>query len=242
MNGYLLIIDDERYAAEMMRHAFMRQGFPTMTAHTATTAHVLLQSTQVAAVLLDIALPDASGLDFCRWLRQRDPKIAIIITSGYSELNIRLQAFAAGADDFVIKPIVMAELLARLHAVLRHQGSQAPVVLQVAGMELQMLTGQLTLPDGIEVYLNPYELQIMILLLRHAGELMSYQTIATTLASDGGQREVVLQKIELHLHHLVFKIEKDRGCVRYLQIVPGRGARILVPQMLQSFARGRLPH
>ncbi|NNJ63671.1 MAG: response regulator transcription factor [Dactylosporangium sp.] len=169
----LLIVDDDERLALALRGALRRRGYEV--AHV-TTAASALASRHYDLVLLDLGLPDADGLDVCRQLRtSRD--IGIIIITGRAKSQDRVLGLAAGADDYVVKPFGLLELIARLQAVLRRYRPERGLL--VAGPLLVNLDGHEVLVDGRPVELTRKEFQILALLAGTPGAVVHRQRMVT---------------------------------------------------------------
>jgi DNA-binding response OmpR family regulator len=232
MLGRLLIVDDVLFSANYLRQALMQQRLGAVAVPTASQARAALGAQRADLVLLDVTLPDASGYDMATWLRATYADVGIIFISGHAGTADRLRAFEAGADDFLAKPVLMAELVARVRAVLRRRGAQPPsAVIEAGGVRLDRDRRTLTLPDGRAVALEPAETQIMALLLARPGQLFLQADLARALA---GERAVpptaLLRALATHLDALRAKIEPDPLWARYVQVIHNVGARFILPR------------
>lgn len=121
MNGKILIVDDQAVMLRLVTYALEREGFVTITAQTAADALAILKSEQPDLLILDLMLPDADGIELCRRIRQELNYVSlpVIILSGRVEIEDKIEALEAGADEYVTKPVDPKEMVARVKSLLR---------------------------------------------------------------------------------------------------------------------------
>jgi DNA-binding response OmpR family regulator len=231
MTKRVLIVDDDPFSANLVRQALAQQLLPTEAVPTAKQAQVSLHQHGADVVLLDVALPDASGYDVCQWVRRDYADVGIIFVSGHADIATRLHAFDVGADDFLAKPVLLAELVARVRAVLRRRQATPAHVVAAGGVVLDQDTLCVALPDGRTVQLAPREAQILAVLLAHPGHLLDRADLARTVWGDDGRGlPAVLRQLDRHVLALRDQIEPDPVWARYIQIVRGVGVRFMLPR------------
>jgi DNA-binding response OmpR family regulator len=171
----LLVEDDARVAAALAA-ALRRRGHEVIHCPTAAAA---LAADPVDLVLLDLNLPDGDGIDVCRALRRRDESVAIIAVTARAEERDRVIGLQTGADDYVVKPYSMAELNARIEAVLRRAARAAPRAADVlsAGPVRMDLASRRVAVDGREVALTRKEFEILAVLTRTPDVVVSYDRL-----------------------------------------------------------------
>jgi DNA-binding response OmpR family regulator len=171
----LLVEDDARVAAALAA-ALRRRGHEVVHCPTAASA---LAADPVDLVLLDLNLPDGDGVDVCRALRRRDESVAIIAVTARAEERDRVVGLQTGADDYVVKPYSMAELNARIEAVLRRAVRSAPrssEVLEAGPVRVDLSARRVTV-DGREVTLTRKEFEILGVLARTSDVVVSYDRL-----------------------------------------------------------------
>lgn len=205
--------------AGALESALRRRGYDVVRA--ATVAEALTAPT-VDLVLLDLGLPDGDGIDVCRELRRRDDHVAIIAVTARGEERDRVGGLRIGADDYVVKPFSMAELQARIDAVLRRVARATPPapVLEAGPLRLDPAARRVTV-DGAEVTLTRKEFDVLNVLAREAGSVVSRDRLLmevwrTTFA--GGHT------LEVHIGSLRGKL----GRPDLVQTVRGIGYRLRV--------------
>jgi DNA-binding response OmpR family regulator len=162
----LLVEDDVRVAAAIAS-GLRKRGYEVDCAGSIAEA---LEAAPVDIVLLDLGLPDGDGMDLCRMLRARQPEVGIIAVTARGEERDRVTGLLTGADDYVVKPFSMAELHARMAAVLRRASRSAPATQQVdiGGLTIDFTARRVT-RGGTEVTLTRKEFDILAALARRPG-------------------------------------------------------------------------
>jgi two-component system response regulator RegX3 len=166
----ILLVEDENAIAEPLAEGLRREGF---VVERAATAEEALTAGEADLVLLDLRLPDGDGLDVCRSLRERSDVPIIVVTARGEEAD-RVVGLELGADDYVVKPFGLRELIARIRAVTRRAsargGPHEP--LRAGGLELDERTRRAAL-DGRELELTPKEFDVLAVLIRDPGAVVS---------------------------------------------------------------------
>lgn len=158
-------------------------------------------------VLLDLSLPDGTGLDLLARWRREDIGVPVIVITARSTLEDRLAGLNSGADDFVVKPFAVAELVARIHAVSRRYARQAGDVWSFGGLEIEPRRHRVRL-DGSPLDLSPREFCLLLELVREPGSVVSKGTLAQKLEPLGDA--VDFGVLEVHMHNLRRKIGAQR--------------------------------
>ena len=162
-----LIVEDEPDLARLVAFHLRGAGFEVEVAHTGEDALAGARVRQPDVVLLDLALPDVDGYEVCRRLRAdaRTSKVGILMMTAAGLSEDRIEGFEAGADDFVVKPFNVRELVLRARAVARRAGDEAPAALLVAGPVTLDPAARRVLVDGVEVELRRLELLVLEMLM-----------------------------------------------------------------------------
>jgi two-component system, OmpR family, response regulator RegX3 len=166
----ILLVEDENAIAEPLAEGLAREGFAVERAATAAEA---LAAGEADLVLLDLRLPDGDGLDVCRRLRERSDVPIIVVTARGEEAD-RVVGLELGADDYVVKPFGLRELIARIRAVSRRASArgQLPEPLRIDGLEVDERTRRASL-DGRELVLTAKEFDLLAALARDPGAVVS---------------------------------------------------------------------
>jgi len=165
----ILLVEDERAIAEPLAEGLVREGFSVTRAETAAAA---LAADETDLVLLDLRLPDGDGLDVCRGLRERSDVPIIIVTARGEEAD-RVVGLELGADDYIVKPFGLRELIARIRAVWRRTSvrGQRHGPLRVGTLEVDERSRSATL-EGRELELTPKEFDLLAALARDPGAVV----------------------------------------------------------------------
>jgi DNA-binding response OmpR family regulator len=172
----VMLVEDDNRVADALTKALRRSGYDVFRAASAQAA---LAAPPADLVLLDLGLPDSDGIEVCRALRRRGP-LAIIVVTARGEERHRVAGLRAGADDYVVKPFGMAELRARIDAVMRrvrpHARTGVPGPLTIGSLHVDFARHQV-LRDGTAVALTRKEFDLLTLLAREPGTVVSRERI-----------------------------------------------------------------
>jgi len=208
----LLIIEDDELLRDALAAQLGQGGHAVTAAADGETAQTLLQVQRFDGVVLDLGLPRLSGMDLLRWLRGRLPALPVLILTARDGIDDRVQGLNAGADDYLTKPFDMAELLARLGAMLRR--ARLPAfggTLEVASPAQRALRVDAHLPQawlGEEALeLTQREWALLSLLVTHAGRVVSREEVLARWQSEPGDSVgVASNALEVYIHRLRRKL------------------------------------
>ena len=217
MSGRVLVCDDELQIVRALRVVLREAGF---TVEATATAQEALDAAAVRppdAAVIDLMLPDGSGIDVCRELRSWS-RMPIIVLSAIGEEEQKVAALEAGADDYVTKPFGPRELVARLHAVMRRAGeNETEPVIASDGLELD-LAARTVRVDGEEVHLTPKEYDLLRTLARNRGRLLTHRALLTEVWGPGYADDTAV--LRTHVGNLRRKIGAE-----HVRTDPGVGYR-----------------
>lgn len=219
----ILIVDDERAIRDMVGFALSRAGFGYALAATAAEARSLIEQGRFDLLLLDWMLPDVSGIDFARRLRE-DPRTAslpIIMLTARGEEDDKVRGLDVGADDYVTKPFSSKELVARIRAVLKRTGGQTIDVIEVGGLVLNTVSHRVH-ARGNEIQLSLVEFQLLRTFMSHPDRVFS----RTQLLDLVWPRDVNVgeRTVDVHVSSLRRALEPFGG-ERRIETVRGAGYR-----------------
>jgi len=172
----VLVVEDEKKTASFIRKALQAEGFAVDMSHNGDEALALAAATPFDAIVLDIMLPGRDGLSVLRQLRERRNGTPVLLLSARGEVNERVEGLNAGADDYLPKPFVIAELVARVRALGRRGAESKPAVLRVADLTLDTVTRQAQ-RRGVAIELTAREYRLLEFLMRAAGRICGRMAI-----------------------------------------------------------------
>ena len=226
MNGQrILVVDDEQQILRALRTSLRGAGYDVETAETAEGALAAAAMRPPEAVILDLVLPDGTGIDVCRELR-RWSSVPVILLSAIGEEREKVAALDAGADDYVQKPVGIDELLARLRAVLRRTTPAGEPVVELGDLVVDLEKRSVALA-GEPVHLTPHQFELLRILAINEGKLMTHRALLREVWGPGYGTESNL--LHVNVSQLRRKIEPDRARPRYLLTEPGAGYRLVNP-------------
>lgn len=217
----VLLVEDDLRLADALAGALASHGYQVR--HVSTGAKAL-QAEPADVVLLDLGLPDMDGLEVCRGLRDRYDMTdaALLIVTARGQERERVAGLRGGADDYLVKPLAMAELFARIEAVLRRTRHSHPPVLTVGEVSVDMAAREVT-KDGEQVSLTRKEFDLLAALAREAGTVVSHERLWLLVwktAWPGTRRT-----LEVHVGTLRAKL----GEPDLIETVRGVGYRLAAP-------------
>jgi len=216
----LLIIDDEPTILETVEAKMRREGYSTFTAESAEDGMRLFKRIKPDLVILDIMLPQRSGLDFCRAVR-KEATTPIIMISAKSEESDRIKGLELGADDYLVKPFSLSELTARVKAVLRRStGEPLPEVIELEGLKIDPSRHEAFLGEK-PLDLSPKEFALLYFLARHPGQVFTRETLLDRVW--GHDAYVSARTVDVHVRWLRTHIEDDADNPTRLLTVRGVG-------------------
>lgn len=222
----ILIVEDERDVARGLEYALQQEGFAVLWAETGQQALELARMQKPKLILLDIRLPDISGFDVCRVLRQEGKRQPILMLTALDEPLDKVLGLELGADDYVVKPYNLRELIARIRALLRRaygELSKTSKGEKITFGDIIIDMEQLNVTQGGKlVYLTPTEFRMLRYLATRPGRPVTRANIIEAVLgydSDIGSDRTV----DVHIHHLREKLEEDPAEPRWLVTVRGTG-------------------
>ena len=227
LNKKIVVIDDEPSVQEVVRGYLEKDGYLVYVAGSGREGLALAEKAKPGLIVLDLMLPDVSGEEICREIRQRSDVPILMLTAKASE-DERVDGLALGADDYLTKPFSPRELVARVRAVLRRtQGAETPLVevltFDDGALEIDTVQHEVR-RDGAEVDLTPNEYRLLTTLARYPGRVYSRFELINHV--QGYDFEGYERTIDAHVKNLRRKIEPDPKQPRYVETVFGVGYRL----------------
>jgi two-component system response regulator RegX3 len=222
----ILIVEDEASFSEALEFLLGKEGFSIVTAATGTEALRKFEQGGIDLVLLDLMIPEVSGIEVCRQIRAKSKIPIIMLTAKDSEVD-KVVGLEIGADDYVTKPYSSRELVARIRAVLRRNGNDeiesASGLLTVGGVKMDVDRHQVSV-NGSAISLPLKEFELLEFLMRNAGRVLTrMQLIDRVWGSDYvGDTKT----LDVHIKRLRAKIETDPANPTVIQTVRGLGYKM----------------
>jgi two-component system, OmpR family, KDP operon response regulator KdpE len=221
----ILIIDDEVPIRRVVGNTLRAGGMAVVEAGNGTAGLDLAAAHRPDLIVLDVGLPDRSGLSVCIEIRKWSPVPILVLSASHSEKE-KVSLLDAGADDYVVKPFSPAELLARVRAHLRRIDSSeqvgATTVFELDGLRVD-LARRAVMRDGKEIHLTPTEWDLLRSLVKHAGRTLTHQQIFREVwRNAAGDAQAYLR---VHVANLRRKIEPDPVRPCFIVTEPGVGYR-----------------
>lgn len=221
----ILVIEDDQAIRSMLQSALAVEGFEVHTAVSASEARAMLRHAPPDVVLLDLGLPDGDGSELVRDARQRRD-IPVLVVSARHQESEKVKLLDAGADDYLVKPFSVGELLARIRVAMRHRGtalSAAVTVYESEGLRVD-LDARRVEARGRPVHLTPTEFKLLARLVRTAGKVVTHRQL---LADVWGPEFVGhTHYLRLYMGQLRAKIEEKPDEPRHLLTETGVGYRL----------------
>ena len=219
----VLVVDDEPQILRVMRASLPIRGYEVLTASTAEEALDQLSKQVPDLVILDLAMPEMSGLEVCRRVREFS-SVPIIVLSAKGSESDKVAALDLGADDYVTKPFGMDELLARVRAVLRRLSATNDRVLVVGDVTIDIDERRVVVGDK-EIRLTPKEFDVFKYLVNNAGKVVTHRALLQTVW--GWESTDQTEYLRVFINQLRRKIEVDASHPRYLITEPWVGYRFV---------------
>ena len=217
----ILLIEDDSDLFSLLKYNLEKEGFSLTGQQTGKGALELCRQVHPDLILLDIMLPDSDGLDICKGIR-RDPELApvpvIFLTARASETD-RIVGLELGANDYVVKPFFVRELIARIKLQFRNQASP-PRVLEAAGLELDTTSRQVRL-RGAPLSLTATEFRLLEFLMARPGVVFSREQLLNSVW--GQDRAITDRAVDVYVLRLRQKIEEDPAAPELIHSVRGFG-------------------
>jgi two-component system KDP operon response regulator KdpE len=226
VSARVLVVDDELQILRGLKVILRQAGYDVAVAATKSDALDAAAARPPDAMVLDLMLPDGSGVEVCEEVR-RWSRLPIIVLSALGDEREKVRALDAGADDYVTKPFGPDELTARLRAVLRRsaESDDGPAV-EVGDLVVDLAAHRVT-RGGEEVHLTPIEFSLLAVLAREVGKLVTHRQLLREVW--GPQYGSETHYLRVHVAHIRAKIEPDPQRPRYLVTDPGVGYRLREP-------------
>ena len=218
----ILIIEDDQRVSELIQRGLEEQGYTPTLAYDGLSGKKLAQQNDYDLIITDIILPKMDGLELCKFIRQTKPDTPIIMLTALGTTDDKVEGFDAGADDYLVKPFEMRELLARIRALLKRNNKTTNSngnILKYADLEMNLHT-KIVKRNGIEINLTPKEFNLLEYMLRNPERVLSRVEIAEKVWNT--HFDTGTNFIDVYINYLRKKIEKNFD-KKLIHTKPGMG-------------------
>jgi len=226
----VLLVEDDRELRQTLRDALIVEGYDVLASGSAADAHAVLRHSMAShapldLLILDLGLPDGDGSDLLRSVRTHYALPILIISARHDDAN-KVALLDAGADDYLVKPFSISELLARMRVTLRHRGTVvlAPQTHYNCGALAIDLAKHTVLKEGEPVHLTPTEFKLLARLVRQAGQVVTHRQLLVDVW--GAEHVDQTQYLRLYMGQLRAKLEANPTEPTLLLTEPGVGYRL----------------
>ena len=202
----VLVVEDDKIIGDGITQALEMEGYAADWVEDVESTETALMTNQYELLVLDIGLPDGSGFDILQQLRNRKNDMPVLILTAYDDTAYRVKGLDAGADDYLVKPFKLEELLARLRALRRRAGGRASPVLSVGDITLDPAANKVRRGDEV-INIGPKEFAILHALMEKQGKVVTKNQLEESLY--GWDMEIESNTIEVHIHGLRKKLGKE---------------------------------
>jgi two-component system KDP operon response regulator KdpE len=224
MSARVLVVDDEQQLRRAVKRSLEGYGYTVREAEDGRGALAVHETFRPDIVLLDLMLPDMSGVEVCRELR-RTYATPIIVLSVVGDEGAKIAALDEGADDYLTKPFGAGELLARIRVALRHSAPPASdAVVEADGLRLDLARRDVAV-DGRAVHLTPTEYSLLKYLATNAGRVLTHPMILRAVWGEAYAEDT--QNLRTYINQLRAKLSDHAGAPRYIRTEPGIGYRFV---------------
>ncbi|RLA09779.1 MAG: DNA-binding response regulator [Gammaproteobacteria bacterium] len=222
----VLVVEDESVLREQLSSALIAAGFVVDQAIDGDEGLFYGHNYPCDAVVLDLGLPGKNGMELIAEWRSAGVNVPILILTARSAWQDKVAGLEAGADDYLVKPFVMQELIARLHTLIRRASGWSHNLIKCPPYELDRSAGTLAI-EGVGIELTRYEYRLLEYLMLHAGEVLSKTSLTEHLYADEAQRDSNV--IEVFVRRLRSKLDPDSTRLP-IETVRGAGYRFVTPK------------
>lgn len=221
----ILVVDDESQITRVLRHSLTAHRYDVRTAADGVSGLDTFRDWHPDLIITDLQMPEVDGLEFCREIRKTS-NVPIIVLSVRGEERTKVEALDAGADDYVMKPFGIDELLARIRAALRRKPEAAvasePERLSEGDFVIDMATHEISVAGKL-VHLTPKEFDLLVFLFRNRGKVVTHRAILSAVW--GGNSTEQTEYLRVFIGQIRKKIEHDPSKPRYIRTEPWIGYR-----------------
>jgi two-component system copper resistance phosphate regulon response regulator CusR len=215
----ILIVEDERKLNDILQRSLRTEGYTVDGVSTAGEGFESVKNFHYDLIVLDLQLPDGSGTSLLKRIREQGQTMPALVLTARSDLDAKLENFRAGADDYVVKPVAMAELAIRVQALLRRGPALQENIIRADSLEINRLTRQVK-RDGKRIELSAKEYSLLEYLLLNSGRILSRSMIVEKIWDQSF--EGLTNIVDVYIGHLRRKIDEGYD-TKLIRTVRGLG-------------------
>lgn len=219
----ILLVEDDLNLAETLAEAISDQRYVVDIACDGESGLDYIKSLEYDLILLDVMLPDFSGIDLCQKLRSQGHQMPILMITALDTISDKITGLDAGADDYIVKPVDLGELFARIRALLRRGSTSTPPILEWGDLKFNPSTYEV-IYDTQPIHLTPKEYSILELLLRNGRRVLSRSVIIDSIWSLETPPDE--DTVKVHIRSLRQKLKKAGASRDFIETVHGLGYRL----------------
>ncbi|MEI6219160.1 MAG: response regulator transcription factor [bacterium] len=219
----ILIVDDDKNICKQVQFLFAGKGFAVDVAHTAGEGYYYIKEYPLDAAILDVGLPDYSGIELIRRVRKLSIMTPILLLTGRTMWQDKVEGLDAGADDYLTKPVHLKELQARVNALIRRSTGHAQPILSHGNIKLDTMAQEVKVA-GTKIELTAFEYKILEYLMLRKGEVISKTVLTDHVYAENSDRDSNV--IEVFVGRLRSKLDPT-GVNKPIETLRGRGYRIV---------------
>lgn len=225
---YILVVDDDKFANDLVRFVLSKEGYEVETLDSPRNAMPLIQKREPDLLLLDVTMPYIDGFEFSTMLRAEGYETPIIFITAKDSIDDKLLGFKIGADDYICKPYIHQELVARVQAVTRRTSKNGKIGNQSQRIgPFELYTSELkVVKEGYPaVSLTPKELHVLSILMSHVGIVVKRERLLAEVWNDNGSNSNI---VDVYIRRLRAKLEADPEKPQYILSVRGVGYKFVL--------------
>ena len=219
----ILLVEDDFNLAETLAEAITDQRYVVDVANDGESALDYIQTLDYDLILLDVMLPDFNGIDLCQKLRSQGHQMPILMITALDTISDKITGLDAGADDYIIKPVDLGELFARIRALLRRGSTSAAAILEWGELQFNPSTYEVYYAEQ-SLHLTPKEYSILELLLRNGRRVLSRSVMIDSIWSLEAPPDE--DTVKVHIRSLRQKLRKVGASRNFIETVHGLGYRL----------------
>jgi DNA-binding response OmpR family regulator len=224
---YILVVDDDLFANTLIQFVLSKEGFEVETTDNPRGAMQMIQKREPDLLIVDVMMPYLSGFEFAEKLRETGYDIPFIFMTAQDALESKLQGFQIGADDYICKPFIHQELVARVQAVMRRIKKYSKVGNQsIRCGQIELIPGDLkvVMPGHADITLTPTEMHVLRVLMASPGQVVNRDKLLSEVWNDNENNSNI---VDVYVRRLRMKLEEDADRPQHITSVRGVGYKFL---------------